>query len=501
MALNAAGTNFCFSAMRSNQHVTQTATMPSNDGNFQHCRANMADGFTRVLKVLSVAASRHRRPCLCPERTFMNICILVVFCLACCVTSHAQSKHSPSSNFPTYEGRVMCGYQGWFRAEGDGSGEGWNHYSQSGALTAATLHPDFWPDVSEYEKTYPTSLATRDESTARVFSSWDQSTTDLHFRWMQQYGIDGVFVQRFYGGLRTRPERLHSRVVLEHAIKSSQEYGRAIAVMYDLSGLRDHGEDCTAIIQDWKELVDELKITSQPTNNYLYHRGKPLVVIWGLGFPDRGYNIRDIGVDKVIDFLKNDPQYGDCSVMLGVPTYFRDLNVDCLPDPYLHKLIESADVVMPWMVQRFTPLLHLFDQTRYEVQVKADMAWCAKRHVDYVPCVYPGFSWHNMHNHDGDHAMMYPLNQIPRQKGSFYWNLISGAIDAKAKMLYVAMFDEIDEGTAIFKCSNNPPAGVPLCDYEGMSTDHYLWLTGEAGKMLRGEIPFSTIIPPRENTK
>ena len=64
-------------------------------------------------------------------------------------------------------------------------------------------------------------------------------------------------------------------------------------------------------------------------------------------------------------------------------------------------------------------------------------------------------------------------------------------------MLYVAMFDEMDEGTAIFKCANNLPAGVQLCDYEGLPTDHYLWLTGEAGKMLRGEIPFSKQQPVR----
>ena len=65
--------------------------------------------------------------------------------------AQAQSKHSATSQYPTYEGRVMCGYQGWFRAEGDGSGQGWTHYSERGPLTAATLHPDFWPDVSEYE--------------------------------------------------------------------------------------------------------------------------------------------------------------------------------------------------------------------------------------------------------------------------------------------------------------------------------------------------------------
>jgi hypothetical protein len=410
----------------------------------------------------------------------------------------AQGKHAATSLFPSYDGRVMCGYQGWFRANGDGSGEGWTHYSEHGDLTPDTLHPDFWPDVSEYQATYPTALTNRDGSTARVFSSWDQSTTDLHFRWMKEAGIDGVFVQRFFGGLRTPEARKKSRVVLEHALIAAQKYDRAVAVMYDLSGLRSHGEDCSAIIEDWKELVDELKVTSQATNIYLYHRGKPLVAICGLGFPDRGYNIHDIGVDKVINFLKNDPQYGGCSVMLGVPTYFRDLNVDCLPDPYLHKLIESADVVMPWTVQRFTPLVHLFDTARYEEEVKADVAWCSSRHVDYVACVYPGFSWYNMHNHGkGDNAMIYPPNQIPRQKGRFYWSLISGAVNAKATMLYVAMFDEMDEGTAIFKCSNNPPGGVKLCDYEGLPTDYYLWLTGQAGKMLRGEIHFTKQVPTR----
>jgi hypothetical protein len=103
-----------------------------------------------------------------------------------------------------------------------------------------------------------------------------------------------------------------------------------------------------------------------------------------------------------------------------------------------------------------------------------------------------------MHNHGkSDNAMMYPLNQIPRQKGRFYWNLISAALDAKATMLYVAMFDEMDEGTAIFKCANDLPVGVRLCDCEGMPTDQYLWLTGEAGKMLRGEIPFSKQLPAR----
>jgi hypothetical protein len=47
------------------------------------------------------------------------------------------------------------------------------------------------------------------------------------------------------------------------------------------------------------------------------------------------------------------------------------------------------------------------------------------------------------------------------------------------------------------KCANRLPAEVQLCNYEGLPADHYLWLTGEAGKMIRGEIPFSKRLPVR----
>lgn len=403
----------------------------------------------------------------------------------------AGSGHGVTSRYSSYEGLVMCGYQGWFRAEGDGSGRGWTHYC-SGKFDPENLKVDLWPDVSEYQKTYPTTLKNKDGSFARLFSSWDESTVELHFKWMQNYGVDGVFMQRFFGVTRSDRSRKEGRVILGHALKASQKYGRAMAVMYDLSGLRATGEDCSSIIQDWKELVDELKLTSQGNNQaYLYHRGRPLVAVWGLGFPDRAYNIHNIGMDKLIDFLKNDPVYGGCSIMLGVPTHFRQLNSDCTSDPYLHELISKCDVVMPWMVGRFSSL-HEGDVERFGAQVKADIAWCADRKVDYAPCVFPGFSWYNLtRNKDGRES---PLNQIPRKQGKFYWDLIGAATGSGAKMLYVAMFDEIDEGTAIFKCANELPvveAPVKLLGYEGVPNDHYLRLTGKAGQVLLGKIFWS----------
>jgi hypothetical protein len=55
-------------------------------------------------------------------------------------------------------------------------------------------------------------------------------------------------------------------------------------------------------------------------------------------------------------------------------------------------------------------------------------------------------------------------------------------------MVYQAMFDEVDEGTAIFKCTDDPPSGASrFIDLEGLPSDHYLKLVGKATRMLRNE--------------
>ncbi len=402
----------------------------------------------------------------------------------------AEPRHSPGSRHPTFSGLVMCGYQGWFRAEGDASGAGWRHFCRTRHFDATQVTFDLWPDVSEYPRTYPTTLKRPDGTVASLFSSWDESTVETHFRWMEEYGIDGVFMQRFFEVTRTAESRRQGRVILANALKASRKHGRAIAVMYDLSGLRA-GEDCSSIIQDWKELVDQLKLASQgPDQAYLYHQGKPLVAIWGVGFADRPYNLQDSGIGKLLEFLRHDPDYGGCSILLGVPAGFRTLTGDCVHDPDLHPLLAQANVVMPWMVGRYSSLdPKAFE--RYEKQVRDDLAWCRQRQLDYVPSVYPGFSWSNLTRTTGA-VRTAPLNQIPRQQGQFYWGLLMAAIKAGAPMVYVAMFDEIDEGTAIFKCASRLPlADVParFLDYEGVPADYYLRLTGQAGLALRSRNP------------
>jgi len=370
----------------------------------------------------------------------------------------AQVKHSAASLFPSYKGMVMAGYQGWFNAPEDGGGRGWNHYASKGIFEPGNCKIDLWPAVSEYKKLYKTAFVDKDGAPAWLFSSYDASAVDLHFKWMQQF-------------------------VLSNALAASQKYQRAIALMYDFSGMRQ-GDD-EIVINDWKHLVDSLQLTTRGNKQtYLYHNGKPLVVLWGVGFPGRPYGLQE--VEKIMDFLQHDKLYGGCSIMLGVPTYWRDLDKDTDKDPHLLDVIKKADIVQPWFVGRYKEETY----PAFKERIPADIAWCRQNKLDYVPVIFPGFSWHNMYPNS-------PMNQIPRNKGQFYWKQITGALQSGAEMLYVAMFDEVDEGTAIFKSSKNPPVGKSnfVSFEEGIPEDYYLFLTGYATKMLRKEIPFREDIP------
>jgi len=69
-------------------------------------------------------------------------------------------------------------------------------------------------------------------------------------------------------------------------------------------------------------------------------------------------------------------------------------------------------------------------------------------------------------------------------------------------MIYNAMFDEVDEATAMYKMAatkDDQPANVDLIsmDTDGyaLPNDWYLQLAGAATQMLRGEIPLSADIP------
>lgn len=390
----------------------------------------------------------------------------------------------------TLTGKIMSGYQGWFTCEGDDADRGWFHYGKRGEFKPGQCTIDLWPDMSEMDEDekYATAFKHADGSTAHVFSSMNKKTVLRHFKWMQEYGHDGVFVQRF--AVQTfNPSALNlCNTVLNHCREGANQYGRVYTLMYDLSGLRSNQLD--DVIADFKSLVDDKKLTNDTNDkSYLHHNGKPVVAVWGIGFNDnRRYTLEDCA--KLVDFLQNDPVYGGNTVMIGIPTYWRTMTRDTLDDPLLHDIIKKADIISPWTIGRYSNPEQI---ERYVNEtLTPDIAWCKENNVDYLPVAFPGFSWHNMNQHS-------PLNQIPRLGGKFLWKQYYEYQNAGATMIYQAMFDEVDEGTAIFKCTNNPPTGEsPFLTYEGLPSDHYLWLAGKGIEMLNKKIPIGLELPLRD---
>ena len=288
----------------------------------------------------------------------------------------------------TMNQKVMCGYQGWFNAEGDGADRGWTHWTKRRAPFAdGNAKIDLWPDVSELgaEERFATGFKRADGRVAEVFSSFKEATVLRHFQWMREYGMDGAFVQRFAGGLRDPRVQRHSNVVLAHCRSGANLNGRAYAVMYDLSGLG--AGRIEEVMDDWRALRMRMRVADDAA--YLRHRGKPVVAVWGIGFSDkRAYTLDECR--RLIAFLKSDPEAGGCTVMLGVPTHWRELKGDALADPALHDALKEADIVSPWTVGRYrTPE----EVARHAKNLTlSDIAWCGAHGLEYLPVVFPGFS-------------------------------------------------------------------------------------------------------------
>ena len=384
----------------------------------------------------------------------------------------------------TLDNKIMAGYQGWFMADGDGAGVGWRHWSDGSGNTPKSdnITIDMWPDLREYDadELFDTSFKYSNGSTAGLYSAYTPKTVDRHVKWMRDYGIDGVFVQRFISeainmrGVRDR--------VLQNIRTSSEKYGRVFANMYDISG-GNSGSLVDDIKNDWKHLVDDLRITE--SSRYLHHNGRPVLSIWGFNVNGRPGSASQAG--ELIRWLTTAaPAKYRATVKLGVDDNWREDSADW------QQAYRSADIISPWAVGRYGDNSGA-NRFRNNI-IEPDLADLNGENIDYMPVVFPGFSWWNLKGEK--------YNHIKRNGGRFLWRQFYNAIDAGCKMVYVAMFDEVDEGTAIYKVagsdSQTPTTGrfVTLDeDGETLPSDWYLRLTGEATKMLRNQISLTSTIP------
>ena len=391
--------------------------------------------------------------------------------------------------------KVMMGYQGWFLAPGDGSATNnpWTHWFRSGTTPGpANLTVDMWPDMSEYTDKFNTNMTNSDGSNAQLFSSYSLSTTRKHFEWMSNYNVHGIYLQRFLTSVETQGSPLFKakNKVLDNVIKSAAEYNRKYAVMYDMSGVTD-ATMYAKIVADWEYLVNTYDILNKP--EYVKQNGKPVVAIWGIGFKDR--SLTTATSQAIIDYFKTNaaPKYR-AYVMGGVPEGWRTLSGSSETGIDWSAVYNSLDMISPWSVGRYSN--NSGADSFKNSKIVPDLAACNTNNKDYMPVIWPGFSWRNLKNAT--------LNATPRNGGQFYWRQAFNAVQAGVKFIYVAMFDEVDEGTAMFKITETK-AKLPVeaqdrlvsLDIDGVNlpSDWYLQLADQTQKMLDGTIPLTSVMP------
>jgi hypothetical protein len=385
----------------------------------------------------------------------------------------------------TLDRKVLCGYQGWFNTPGDGTPFGFTHWGRGldrpggGHFTV-----DLWPDVSEYAPEDLCDVPGRelpDGSPARLYSAFRKGPVLLHTRWMRQYGIDGVFLSRFVGEAVSPTRSRHVNRVLASVREGCHREGRVWALMLDLTT----GRRATTkmVMDDWKFLCD--RVQAREDSRYLHHQGKPVVLLWGLGFKDRPWSPEQGA--ELVEFFKNDPKYGGVYLIGGVDPFWRTLRGESRPDAGWAGVYRSFDAISPWDVGRYRDDASM-DRIRRHVW-EGDLAELSASGKGYMPTAFPGFSWDNLRRLPPGRSL------IPRRGGEFYWRQFAIFKELGIRTVFVGMFDEVDEGTAIYKVANQTPVGSDFVTYEGLPTDWYLKLTGAAARMIRGDAPLSPKIP------
>ncbi len=301
-----------------------------------------------------------------------------------CGSSDDRDNSAPSGPPPvdasTMNGKILWGYQGWFSRPADNlQWRAWGNWTSDDTATPESIAFDMWPDNSELDpdELAPTSFVGADGKPMSLYSNYPKKTTMRHFQWMQDYGIDGVFLQRFLQVI-IAPQGLALRdQVTSNSMAGAEEYGRVIAVMYDLGGI-GIGEVLSVVQKDWPHLVDDLQVTQ--SSRYLRHKGKPVVAFWG--YPDawdaqsKPAAVQD--AKNVIHYLKNnpDPKYR-ATVMLGLTTTTWQLD-----DPDWRSVIDMADVVNPWPLGAYNGIA---GADEYKKIVASDAAQAKAQGIDYMP--------------------------------------------------------------------------------------------------------------------
>ena len=391
--------------------------------------------------------------------------------------------------------KLIVGYQGWFWCSTDQyGGNSWSHwFNWSQTADPSKLDFDFMPDVSELgaDERCDTGLKLHNGNPFVLFSNQNPKTVNRQFTWMAQYGIDAAAVQRFVVSLENFSHKQATDKVLDNVRYAAEANSRGFYLMYDISGA-NASTWAQTVQNDWQQQIQSGLTQSL---SYVHDGGKPVLAIY-IGFNDRPGTAAEARA-LIANLRAISAPAGGVTLIGVVPTGWRTLNGDSNTDPAWGAVYRSFDIISPWSVGRYS------DTASYNTFLNSytipDMAEANQYAIRYMPIIFPGFSWANLMR---QHGISAPYNQTPRGGGQFLWTQAIGVVGSGATMIYAAMFDEVDEGTALFKmvptnALTPQDVRVLALDVDGQSlpSDWYLQVSSAVSKMLKGQIGRTNILP------
>ncbi|BDI32097.1 hypothetical protein CCAX7_41480 [Capsulimonas corticalis] len=378
-------------------------------------------------------------------------------------------------------GKLTAAYQGYFSCKEPTApdGQGWIHWSYdvNSPPSLTNYSCSSWPDMRPYTTgTYATSCPNfGNGQPAKLFTSYNSSIVSTHLNWMKQNGMATVAIGRFdpvgISGPTTQAQLIQA---------AAPAAGMKYYISYDLSGWNNFSTELPA---DWTNvIVNQLHM---PTNaNYAKQNGKPVVEVWGLGNVN-AHNGTPASELALVNWLKSQ----GCYVIGGVSHAWR-WGTDMQP---FVSVFQACNMIQPWQIGVVGDIASVDSNKSAQAD---DLAWCNSNGVDYECCILPG-----------------DISVHQRQHGNLMWEEFANLRSIGVQSGFITMFDEFGEGNQIMPTAEDAsmsptnPSGITIpaananhfwtLDEDGThcSSDYYMRLTADGGKMLQGLIPLTYTRP------
>ncbi|KAK6834448.1 hypothetical protein PG987_009142 [Apiospora arundinis] len=379
-------------------------------------------------------------------------------------STQAKQQQQAAIDTSTLNGKFFVGYQAWFRkAHEDNGNSHWTTDLPTPEIDHVSV--DTIPDVTGYppECLFDTPFIKPDGKAAQFYTNDCEGVVDLHFKMMADHGISGAFLQRFYGYINEANGGWEK--ILRYSQKAAEKYGRGFVIEYDLNGAATSSTNVTATyLADLAALSDVVS-----SKAYMRHNGKPVIEIWGMGIVT---SVTPADGVAIVTALKRAGYY----VILGVQQAWHAELVE--NQTGYGAVFKLADMLQPWTVGSYgNDNYQDFHDGRQAVE---DTNALRELGIASSVVVWPGGSNSNS-NHNS------PFDPNSRAHGDFYRKQLAGAVDLKPTFIFGAMFDENNEGTAIYPIlhTKDLPTNQRFLGLDDdMAADAYLTMAGDAAAKL-----------------